>query len=511
MNKTVKNVLGATLVVALSAGVARYTAQTTRDEQASSHIDTTLFTQPTSSSPSHLVNMNGVSSQPVDLTTAAEKSLHAVVHIKSTAGAQQQQKQQYGRQPQDIFEYFFGTPQRQYPQRQRQQQVQPQVGFGSGVIISSDGYIVTNNHVVEKADEVEVTLNDNRTFQATVIGTDASTDLALLKISGDEFPTIPVGDSEALKVGEWVLAVGNPFNLTSTVTAGIVSAKARTLGVYNQGVESFIQTDAAINKGNSGGALVNARGELIGINAVLYSRTGSYAGYGFAIPTTIMTKVVSDLKKYGTVQRALLGIMGSDVGNNMLPDELKEKEEELGVVEGIHVQEVVDNGAAAEAGVKTDDVIVGLNSHKITKMAELQEQLAQHSPGDKITLQVVRNKKKMTIEVTLRNEQGTTKVIKKADQQVLGAAFIPVPAKVRHRLNLGYGLQVTGVQAGRMKDAGISKGIIMLKANGVQLRTEEDFNKVFRAASRTPEQVIFINAMYPSGRRVNFAVDISQD
>ncbi len=508
MNKTVKNVLGATLVVALSAGVARYTAQTTRDEQASSHIDTTLFTQSTPSSSNHLVNMNGISGQPVDLTLAAEKSLHAVVHIKSTAGGQQQ-RQQYGRQPQDIFEYFFGTPQRQYPQRQRP--VQPQVGFGSGVIISSDGYIVTNNHVVEKADEVEVTLNDNRTFQATVIGTDASTDLALLKISGDEFPTIPVGDSEALKVGEWVLAVGNPFNLTSTVTAGIVSAKARTLGVYNQGVESFIQTDAAINKGNSGGALVNARGELIGINAVLYSRTGSYAGYGFAIPTTIMTKVVSDLKKYGTVQRALLGIMGSDLGNNMLPDELKEKEEALGVVEGIHVQEVVDNGAAAEAGVKVDDVIVGLNNHKITKMAELQEQLAQHSPGDEIKLQVVRNKKEKTIEVTLRNEQGTTNVIKKADEQVLGAAFIPVPAKVRHRLNLGYGLQVTGIQAGRMKDAGISKGIIMLKANGVQLRTEEDFNKVFRAASRTPEQVIFINAMYPSGRRVNFAVDISQE
>lgn len=507
MNKIVKNVLGATLVVALSAGVARYTAQTTRDEQNSSHIDSTLFPQQASNnSPNQLASINGASNQPIDLTYAAEKSLHAVVHIKSTISGEERR---YGQQPQDIFEYFFGTPNRQYPQRRVQ--AQPEIGFGSGVIISSDGYIVTNNHVVDKANEVEVTLNDNRTFQATVIGTDASTDLALLKISGDEFPTIPIGNSDALKVGEWVLAVGNPFNLTSTVTAGIVSAKARTLGVYSKGVESFIQTDAAINKGNSGGALVNARGELVGINAILYSQTGSYAGYGFAIPTTIVTKVISDLKKYGTVQRALLGIMGSDMGNNLMADQQKEQEDKLGVNEGIHVQKVIEDGAAAEAGVEVDDVITGLDNHKVTKMAELQEQLAQHSPGDKVRLQIVRNKKKMYLDATLRNEQGTTKVMKKVDEQVLGAAFVPVPEKIRGRLNLGYGLEVTGVQAGRMKDAGIRKGIIMLKANGVQLHTTEDFNKVFRAASRTPEQVIFINAMYPSGRRVNFAVDISQE
>ena len=241
--------------------------------------------------------------QPVDLTEAAEKTVHGVVHIKSTIKGRTQTYQEYP----DIFEYFFGGR-----PRQREYQSQPQVGYGSGVILTKDGYIVTNNHVVENADEIQVTLNDNRVFTATLVGADANTDLALIKIEGDEFPIVPMGDSDELKLGEWVLAVGNPFNLTSSVTAGVVSAKSRKIGIYEgaESIESFIQTDAAINMGNSGGALVNVRGELVGINAALESPTGTYAGYGFAIPTTIVKKVVADLKEYGTVQRAMLGIEG---------------------------------------------------------------------------------------------------------------------------------------------------------------------------------------------------------
>ena len=264
--------------------------------------------------------------------------------------------------------------------------------------------------MIDGADEISVKLNDNREFKGRVIGTDPSTDLALVKIEGDDFPTIPVGDSEALKVGEWVLAVGNPFNLNSTVTAGIVSAKARSLGVYNNGIESFIQTDAAINQGNSGGALVNAKGELVGINSVLSSPTGAYAGYGFAIPTSIMTKVIADLKQYGTVQRALLGIRGGSIGSSLMDDRqpidnsgktLADKAKELGVVEGVWVSEIVENGSASGADIKVDDVIIGLDNKKVSNMADLQEAIAKHRPGDKVKVKLIRDKKEKTVEVTL--------------------------------------------------------------------------------------------------------------
>ena len=366
-------------------------------------------------------------------------------------------------------------------QQQRRVQTQPRVGFGSGVIISKDGYIVTNNHVIDGADEIIVKLNDNREFKGRMIGTDPNSDLALVKIEGDDFPTIPVGDSDALKVGEWVLAVGNPFNLTSTVTAGIVSAKARTLGVYGiGGVESFIQTDAAINQGNSGGALVNAKGELVGINAVLSSPTGAYAGYGFAIPTSVMTKVVSDLKQYGTVQRALLGIKGTSLAGDgdMMSDQpidksgatLSDKRKEFGVVDGVWVREIVDGGSAAGSDIKVDDVIIGIDGKKVQNFADLQEAIAQHRPGDKVTVKVMRDKKEKNINITLKNEQGTTKIVKDAGMEILGAAFKELPDDLKKQLNLGYGLQVTGVTSGKMADAGVRKGFIILKANDQPMR-----------------------------------------
>lgn len=500
--KQATKTFGKFLAVALvSAGVAGATTYLMRPEEKTDTVS--FYEQFQPEVPLTKANYNGQNGQPVDLTQAAENSIHAVVHIKST----QLGKVQTVQQPMDIFDYFFGNPRGQ----QRQVQTQPRVGFGSGVIISKDGYIVTNNHVIEGADEISVKLNDNREFKGRIIGSDPNTDLALVKIEADDdLPIIPIGDSEALKVGEWVLAVGNPFNLTSTVTAGIVSAKARSLGVYNNGIESFIQTDAAINQGNSGGALVNSAGELVGINAVLSSPTGAYAGYGFAIPTSIMTKVVTDLKQYGTVQRALLGIMGGSI-NGDFNEEMKKKAEELGVIDGVLVSEIVEGGSAAGADIKVDDVIIGIDNKTVKTMADLQEALAQHRPGDKVKVKLVRDKKEQTVSVTLKNAQGNTKVVKSVDMDLLGAAFKELPDDLKRQLNLGYGLQVTGVSDGKMKEAGITKGVILLKANSQPLRKVSDLEEVLKAASQSPEQVLFVTGIYPSGKRVNFAVDLSQE
>lgn len=494
MKQTTKKIFGAAAIILLSAGVAGFTTYTLMESERENRLDFEETFQTNKNS--KLVSYNSANAQPVDLTQAAESSLHAVVHIKST----QNGKVQTVQAPADIFDFFFGDGRGQ----RRQVQTQPRVGIGSGVIISKDGYIVTNNHVVDGADEIAVTLNDNREFKGRLIGTDPSTDLALVKIEGDEFPAIPVGDSDALKVGEWVLAVGNPFNLTSTVTAGIVSAKARTLGVYNGGIESFIQTDAAINEGNSGGALVNVNGELIGINAVLTSPTGTYTGYGFAIPTSIMTKVVTDLKQYGTVQRALLGVKGGDIN-----EELKSKD--LGVVEGVWISEVVEGGAAAGADIKSGDVVIAIDGKKVKNMAELQESMAKHRPGDKVKVTLVRDKKEKTVSVTLKNAQGNTKVVKNAGMEILGAAFKELPAELKKQLNLGYGLQVTGVTGGKMQEAGIRKGFIILKANGEPMRSVADLENVLKAAAQSPDQVLFITGVFPSGKRANYAVDLAQE
>ncbi len=515
MKQTTKNILGIGAVVLLSAGVAGVTTYTMLKPE---NRDSLSFSEQFRQNPNaRLAAYDAINAQPVDLTQAAENSLHAVVHIKSTQQAKEQTVTV--RDPfAEIFGDIFGNGGRQ----QRRVQTQPRVGFGSGVIISKDGYIVTNNHVIDGADEIVVKLNDNREFKGRVIGTDPNSDLALVKIEGDDFPTVPIGDSDALKVGEWVLAVGNPFNLTSTVTAGIVSAKARTLGVYGiGGVESFIQTDAAINQGNSGGALVNAKGELVGINAVLSSPTGAYAGYGFAIPTSVMTKVVSDLKQYGTVQRALLGIKGTSLAGDgdMMSDQpidksgatLADKRKEFGVVDGVWVREIVDGGSAAGSDIKVDDIIIGIDGKKVQNFADLQEAIAQHRPGDKVTVKVMRDKKEKNIDVTLKNEQGTTKIVKDAGMEILGAAFKELPDDLKRQLNLGYGLQVTGVTSGKMADAGVRKGFIILKANDQPMRKVSDLEEVMKAAVKSPNQVLFLTGVFPSGKRGYYAVDLTQE
>ena len=318
---------------------------------------------------------------PVDFTQAAERSVEAVVHVKT-----KYYRQQY---VDPFYHFFFGRPQ--------QSQQPSAMASGSGVILSNDGYIVTNNHVIESANEIEVVLNDKRTFAAQLIGTDPNTDLALLKIEATNLPTIEIGNSDDLRVGEWVLAVGNPFNLTSTVTAGIVSAKARSINILNSDmkIESFIQTDAAVNPGNSGGALVNTQGQLVGINTAIASQTGSYAGYAFAIPTAIMQKVVADLRQFGTVQRALLGIRMLDI-TQQVKDQLS-----LESMEGVYVGEVISGSAADKAGMKAGDVIVQVDGRPINASSQLQEQIGRKNPGDQITILVRRGQRSLTLQVTL--------------------------------------------------------------------------------------------------------------
>lgn len=502
MKIATKKTLQTVMLVALCASAAGVTTYVVNKKTASKQEPTVVVEQNVNNPFAMKTARSAFSGQPVDFTEAAEKTVHGVVHIKSTVNGRTQVVQEMP----DIFEYFFGNGM----PRQREIQSRPQVGYGSGVILTEDGYIVTNYHVIEGADQIDVTLNDNRTFQATVVGTDPNTDLALIKIEGDEFPFIPMGNSDDLKLGEWVLAVGNPFNLTSTVTAGVVSAKARKIGVYSsrESIESFIQTDAAINMGNSGGALVNVRGELIGINAALESPTGTYAGYGFAIPTTIVSKVVADLKEYGTVQRALLGIMGGDVSAMLQLEENKNKD--FGTLEGVYVTDVTDSGGALSAGIESGDIIVAINGKKVKTMTELQEVIAQHRPGDKIKVSILRDKKSKDLTVELKNSQGNTEVVKDRKMEMLGAAFSEVSEQTRKQLNIGYGLQVSGVSNGKFQKAGIQRGFILLKVNNVQIRSEKDLQTVFNEAVKSPEQVLFITGIYPSGRRANFAIDLSE-
>ena len=451
-----------------------------------------------------------VAGQPVDLTYAAEKALPSVVHIKYVQNSKTKTVEVQDDPWGGFFDPFgfFGNP--GGGSRQQRVQTPKREATGSGVIISQDGYIVTNNHVVEGADELTVTLNDNREFSAKIIGTDKQTDLALIKVNAKDLPAITIANSDDLKVGEWVLAVGNPYNLNNTVTAGIVSAKSRGLGASANGIESFIQTDAAINPGNSGGALVNTRGELVGINAMLYSQTGSFTGYGFAIPTTIMNKVVADIKKYGSVQRVQLGITGTDVLNHISRQKDQGKEIDLGTNDGVYVNSVSEDGNGAEAGLEEGDVITKVDGKPIVKMSELQEMINAKRPGDKITLTYLRNKKKIEKTITLKNAQGNTKPIEQADIDVLGAQFRPVTKAMMELLNITYGLEVIKVNSGALKDAGINRGFIIQRVNEGMVKTIDDLQKEVKKASVSKDPVLYIQGMYPTGKKAYFAVPIGE-
>jgi len=446
--------------------------------------------------------------QPVDLTYAAEKSLPSVVYIKSVQNAKTQTVE-YN----DPFEDFFSDPFGGFfgrgnnnGTRKRQVQTPKRAAAGSGVIISADGYIVTNNHVVDGADELTVTLNENsKEYSARIIGADKTTDLALIKIDAKNLPAIAIANSDDVKVGEWVLAVGNPLGLNNTVTAGIVSAKARQMG---EGVTSMIQTDAAINQGNSGGALVNTNGALIGINAMLASPTGSNIGYGFAIPTAIMNKVVDDIKKYGAVQRAMIGIKGGDVSSKVDADKEQGKEVDYGTMEGIYIGEVVEGGAAQAGGLQKEDVIISIDGQKIRKFGELQGVMAQKRPGDKVKVTYLRNKKEHTTTLTLKNEQGNTKVVKNADIDILGIDVRPITDSQKKQLEISYGLEVLKVNGGKMKEAGVPKGFIIQIVNDQPMRSFDDLQQAVKDAK---EQMLIIRGLYPTGKRGGFVVYLQND
>ena len=445
-----------------------------------------------------------------DFTKAAESTINGVVSIKSFVTPRSYNGMGGGFFDDPFLEYFFGSPQRRQQQPQQQPKEQ-EAGLGSGVILTSDGYIVTNNHVIDQAERLEVTLNDNRTFDATVVGTDPSTDIALIKIEATGLPIIPLGDSESIKVGEWVLAVGNPFGFTSTVTTGIVSAKGRSIGAASErgrkmGIESYIQTDAAVNPGNSGGALVNLNGELVGINTAIYSQTGNYAGYSFAVPTSIVKKVVADIRQYGAVQRAVLGVSIAD-----LTAEIAKEKGITAVTQGVYVGSVADRSSALEAGIKEGDVITAIDGVATSNSAQLQEQMAKHRPGDTVKVDFVRDNKRQSVNVKLLNTQGSTAITKASSFTDLGCAFKKVDEKLLKQLGLTAGVQVVDISKGIAADAGIRNGFVITTINDTRVSRPEDVEKIYHAivGKGGDEKVMIVRGVYPTGKRGIYALDLA--
>lgn len=456
----------ALVVSVLSIGTFTVFQQNQQNKLRIEHVDR---------SPAQQTSYHGVQSNKglvTDFTNVAEQVMDAVVHIKSTATYNsnttrpRSQNQPFFRDffDQDLRFFFEPRGEGRIPQRGDQPQVK--MGQGSGVIISDDGYIVTNRHVIAEADDLEVTLHDNRSYKASVIGTDPTTDLAVLKIQESDLPIIALGNSDQVRVGEWVLAIGNPFNLTSTVTAGIVSAKGRNINILKEqfAVESFIQTDAAINPGNSGGALVDMDGALIGINTAIASPTGSYSGYGFAVPSNIVNKVVEDLITYGTVQRGVLGIMIRTVSGDL------KREKDLAVNRGVYVDSLLENSAAGEAGIKAGDVIVAIEAQTVTSSPGLQELIARRRPGDKLNILVNRKGKEKTFAVTLNNRQGETAMASPPQQaflQRLGVNFEDLDAATLDRLKLEGGVRIKELYPGVLRqETKIREGFIIQEVDG---------------------------------------------
>ena len=427
----------------------------------------------------------------IDFRAAAEQTVHAVVHIKTKFTSQQTYY--------DPFQGFFGGG--------SGMQIVPkeQESSGSGVIISNDGYIVTNFHVVQNAEKIEVTLNDKRTYEAELVGTDPNTDLAVLRVQEKGLPFIAYGNSDDVKVGEWVLAVGNPFNLTSTVTAGIVSAKARNINIISGNgsgsgaVESFIQTDAAVNPGNSGGALVNTLGQLVGINSAIATSTGSFSGYSFAIPVNLVRKVVVDLVEFGTVQRGYLGVNIKDVDAQLV------KEQKLGKLNGVYVVGVLADGAAASAGLDGGDVIIKVGEIFVNNVSELQEQVNNFRPGDKVVVTYVRDSKEKIVNVILKNKNNGAELLKKEDKSMdvesLGAVFETIAPEDMKRLNISNGLRVSKLGSGKLRNSGIREGFIITSVDKNKVSSPDELKKILD----NKKGGILIEGLYPNGSRAYYA------
>lgn len=423
-----------------------------------------------------------------DFVEAAESSVNAVVHIKTKVTQS------------NTYDDFFGALLGQLYGYQGQPYGNTKTAYGSGVVLSPDGYIVTNNHVVDGADEIEVTFNNKVTKPAIIVGTDPTTDLALIKVEAQDCDFLAFGDSDKVHIGEWVLAVGNPFNLTSTVTAGIVSAKARNIGILGEGsnVESFIQTDAAINPGNSGGALVNTRGELVGINAAIASYTGSYEGYSFAIPSNIVRKVVDDLLMYGETQKAYIGVSITDVTS-----EFAEKKG-LSSTNGVYVSEVVKNGGADVAGIQSGDVITAINGNKVNTTTQVFEAIGQYRPGDKVDVEVVRNDATRVFPVTLLNRSGSQTMSKRSESfycDEFGLVLQPAGQNEKSSLNIRNGLKIVEIRKGRFYGVGISKGFVITVVNGVSVNSKGDLEK---ALDNTRSRMTRIEGVSPNGMKQYF-------
>jgi len=421
----------------------------------------------------------------LDFTQAVEQSIEAVVHVKT------KEIREYAVNP--LYEFFFGE--------QPSVEARPILGFGSGVIISKKGYIVTNNHVIEDSDEVVVVLNDKREYVAEVVGVDPTTDIALLKVDPSrDLTLLKFGSSEELRLGEWVLAIGNPYNLTSTVTAGIVSAKARgeigILGRQEFGIESFIQTDAAVNPGNSGGALINTRGELVGINTAIASRTGAFNGYSFAVPATIVEKVVTDLIEYGEVQRAILGVSIATVTAELA------KEMKLDEIEGVYIIDVRSDGAAREAGIRAGDVVISIDNRRVNSSAELQETVSRYRPGEKVKVVVKRNGELKQFNVVLRNLEGSTEIVRKANViEVLGASFESVTSREKQALGISNGIKVKSLKPGKLMQVGIKEGFILTSVNKKPIGSVKDMTDILDHAKGG----IIIEGVDQQGSRAYYA------
>lgn len=476
-------IIGGSLPLVIFLTTQKNLTETTNDTKYSSDylIDGNRKT------PIYNANFSGTNS--IDFREASKNSINSVVHVTTKVVHTSFQR--------DIFqEFFYG------PGAGGKEFKQFGSGAGSGVFISSKGYIVTNNHVIDNASEIQVILNDNSKYDATIVGTDPSTDIAVIKIEGENFPSIPLGNSDDLEIGEWVLAVGNPFNLTSTVTAGIVSAKARNINLLNGNadknifpIESFIQTDAAVNPGNSGGALVNSKGELVGINTAIASQTGSYSGYSFAVPVNLVQKVMRDLIDYGVVQRGYLGVQIADITQEI------QTERNLPDLKGVYVAGVVEDGSAEKAGLKEGDVIMRIGTKEVNSSAALQEEIGKMRPGDKVAV-TIRNSKgaEQTKEVVLRNKEGQTDLITKEEVKKnysLGATFENLTEKEKRSLNIDYGVKIKTITAGKLKSLGLKEGVIISKINNEPVKTIEQLTSKLNDSNRG----ILLEIMSSSGRK----------
>ncbi|WP_223847090.1 S1C family serine protease [Hymenobacter montanus] len=437
----------------------------------------------------------------LNFVAAAAAVTPAVVHVMTEYAAPAVDQRQMQMDP--FLRQFFGDQLEQFHGQQPQGGGQ---GSGSGVIIAANGYIVTNNHVIEKASKIEVVLDDKRKFDAELVGADPSTDLAVLKVKAENLPFVKYGNSDDVKVGQWVLAVGNPFNLNSTVTAGIISAKGRNIDILrrkdNMGIESFIQTDAVVNPGNSGGALVNLNGDLIGINSAIASHTGSFEGYAFAIPSSLASKVVDDLLKYKVVQRALLGVQIQEVDAKLA------SEKKLNTLNGVYIQGLTEGSAAAQAGLKTGDIITKINGISVNTSSQLQEQVARFRPGDKIKVDYTRGSSSGEVTAILRNATGTTSVVREAPAlasiKYEGATLSPVPAREQARLGLEGGAKISGIKGSNFRETGMADGFIITRIDKNQVTKPADV-KIYLDQARERSGAL-VEGVYPDGRKAYYPI-----